>query len=283
MKKIGLITGGHKYHIKIMKENNAEIHNMGKWPNRFINEFFKLPDGDIYITESNFYAPIIIKKIIQRKKIKVVNIGGSRFIFENSNFILKWLINKIDLMLVEGLFGEENIRKVGYNSKTQIIYPICEREKFEKINVKREKNKLKILTIARFDWKMKGLDILEEAIKDVNCEVYIIGKSNYKPKTNKMSMLGYVSEEEKFKIMRDCNLYLQTSRFDTFGIAVLEAAYSGLPVIVSDRCGVKEFVNGKYIFKTSKELNKILKENKFENTFDFKKYEGVNKNLKINI
>jgi len=283
MKIIGLVTGGHEFHIKIMNENNAEIHNMGKGINRFITEFFKLPDGDIYITESNFYAPIIIKKIIQRKNVKIVNIGGSRFIFKNTNFILKWLINKIDLMLVEGEFGEENIQKVGYKGIIQIIYPTCDSKKYENSSKKiRENKKIKICTIARFDWKMKGLDILEEGIKDIDCEVNIIGKSEYKPKTNKIKMLGDLSEEEKIKTLEKCNLYVQPSRFDTFGIAVLEAAYAGLPILVSDFCGVKEFVDKKCIFKNSEDLNKILKRNKFENTFNFDKFKKVNKNLKIN-
>jgi len=280
MKIIGLTTGEHKYHIKIMKENNAEIHNMGKWPNRFINEFFKLPNGDIYITESNFYAPIIIKKIIQRKKIKVVNIAASPKIFLTKNSIMKWLINKVDLMLVEGVFGKENIRKIGYKGKTQIIYPTFDKEKFEKVNVKKDK-KIKIVTIARFDWKIKGLDILEKAIENIDCEVYVIGKSKYKPKTNKMKMLGELKKEELLEIFRKTNLYVQASRFETFSIATLEAAYSGLPVIVSNNCGVKEFVNEKYIFKNSKELNEILKQNKFEKSFNFEKYEKADKKIKI--
>lgn len=282
MKVVGLVTGGHEYHIKIMNENNAQLYYVGKGVKRFINEFL-IPDADVYITESNFYAPIIRKLL--GKKCKIINIAGSRFIFQNTNPILKWLINKVDLMMVEGKFGEENIRKVGYNGKTQIIYPVCDSFKYTQLmNAERKYDKLKILTIARFDWKMKGLDILEQAIDKLQCEVYVIGVSDYKPKNPFMKMLGTIPENEKLYYMKMCNVYVQPSRFDTFGIAALESAFAGLPIIVSDNCGIKEFIDERFIFIDAPDLMVKLKNiHRYGQTLDFKKYYAVSKNVRCEI
>jgi glycosyltransferase involved in cell wall biosynthesis len=238
-KIIGLTTGQHPFHIRIMKENNAEIHHMGKFPGRLINELLHLPAGDIYITESNFYAPIIIRKLLQgKKKTVVINIAASPSIFLNKNPIIKWLMNMIDINLVEGEFGVEMIRKAGYKGETQIIYPTFEKNVLIMSNGERVKEKLvtkpfQILCMARYSWKIKGLDILQEAIKDIDCEVYVAGESSFIPSSGKFRMLGFTRKQDMEDLLNRCNLYIQASRFDTFSISVLEASYNGLPVIVS--------------------------------------------------
>lgn len=282
-KTIGLLTGAHQFHVKIMTDNNAELFNMGKWPQRFINEFIKLPDGDVYITESNFYAPIIIKKLLQKKKVTVINIAGSPSIFKINNMVMKWLMNMIDVMLVEGKFGEEQIRKAGYKGKTQIIYPDYYDKPLERIKCKDPSTKLKIFCMANNSWKIKGLDILEKAIYDVECEVYVAGKSSYVSQNYKLTMLGELNNSQIQDLFSKCNLYIQPSRFDTFSISVLEAAYNGLPVLVSDKCGVKEFVKEPFIFKDEIYLNYLLKNKKLVDTFMFDEFEKVDKSLVIKL
>lgn len=283
-KIVGLTTGGHNFHIKIMKDNKAQIFNMGKGIKRFINEFLNLPKADIYITEGNYYAPIIIMKLLLKKKVKVINIAGSPSIFTTNNFILKKLLNHIDVMLVEGEFGKDRIIQRGFTGAVQVIYPDISRVSdfdYYKEKVYDRKKKMKILCVANNSWKVKGLDILEQAIKDLDCEVYIVGRTEFIPKSPKITMVGYLNKYQLNEYYERCNVYVQPSRFDTFSISVLEAVYKGLPVIVSDNCGVKEFVNDKWVFNDVSDLEFMLKRDFIKDTFKYYPFETKDKSLII--
>ena len=53
---------------------------------------------------------------------------------------------------------------------------------------------------------------------------------------------GIVSLEEKVALMQDCGVYLQPSKFEGFGLAVLEAMACGAPVIASRAGALPEVV-----------------------------------------
>lgn len=53
---------------------------------------------------------------------------------------------------------------------------------------------------------------------------------------------GVVSKEEKIRLLRRCKVYLQPSRFEGFGLAILEAMACGAPVVTSRVGAVPEVV-----------------------------------------
>jgi glycosyltransferase involved in cell wall biosynthesis len=53
---------------------------------------------------------------------------------------------------------------------------------------------------------------------------------------------GAVSKEEKIRLMRECAVYLQPTRYEGFGLAILEAMSCGAPVVTSPRGAVPEVV-----------------------------------------
>ena len=57
-----------------------------------------------------------------------------------------------------------------------------------------------------------------------------------------VSFLGVVSREEKIDLMRRCRLYLQPTRYEGFGAAILEAMSCGAPVITNPAAAVPEVV-----------------------------------------
>ena len=53
---------------------------------------------------------------------------------------------------------------------------------------------------------------------------------------------GAVSKEEKIRLMRECTVYLQPTRYEGFGLAILEAMSCGAPVVTSPCGAVPEVV-----------------------------------------
>jgi glycosyltransferase involved in cell wall biosynthesis len=53
---------------------------------------------------------------------------------------------------------------------------------------------------------------------------------------------GAISKEEKIRLMRECAIYLQPTRYEGFGLAILEAMSCGAPVVTSPRGAVPEVV-----------------------------------------
>ena len=65
-------------------------------------------------------------------------------------------------------------------------------------------------------------------------------------------ILGYKPRNEVYSFLHQSDVFLSTSRFETFGIAVVEALMCGKPVVASTITGLKDLVkNGKngYLFE----------------------------------
>ncbi|MFC1940596.1 glycosyltransferase [Chloroflexota bacterium] len=108
--------------------------------------------------------------------------------------------------------------------------------------------------------KIKGLDLLVKAFVSVatlfsDAKLVIAGpddgylrvlKSLVKKLEieEKVLFTGPLYEREKLEAYVDCDVYVLPSVYEIFGITVLEACACGTPVIVTDRCGIAEVVNG---------------------------------------
>lgn len=123
--------------------------------------------------------------------------------------------------------------------------------------------KIEILFIGRLE-RRKGIDILLEAIKIVlrkhkNVKVIIAGNDKIpfsKGKTIKelfmnenpgimdcVSFLGEIGEAEKNILLRNCDIFVAPSRYESFGLVFLEAMQLSKPVIGTDVGGISEIVD----------------------------------------
>ncbi len=59
---------------------------------------------------------------------------------------------------------------------------------------------------------------------------------------DRLSFLGTISRAEKIRLFQSCTVYLQPSRFEGFGLAILEAMSCGAPVVTSPAGAVPEVV-----------------------------------------
>lgn len=136
-------------------------------------------------------------------------------------------------------------------------------------------NICKVLQVSRLIHSKKGQDILIKAFHHLvnhyhveNIELYFIGQGDsfeYLKQlsydlgiSEKVIFLGYQDSQYISAHLQDYDIFVQPSRYEGFGITVIEAMTAGLPVLVSDIGGPMEIIkNGRYgyHFKTQDEIN----------------------------
>ena len=114
---------------------------------------------------------------------------------------------------------------------------------------------------------VKGLDVLLRVMSKIktNFVLHIAGdgplREEYQSVANQLGVLekckfyGFVNYNEMPAFMERLHFFVNASRFESFGIAIIEAMSSGLPVICFDNGGPGDFVN---------DTNGILVENQNE-------------------
>ena len=128
---------------------------------------------------------------------------------------------------------------------------------FSKYKVERNDNKFKIVFIGRLDKTQKGISLLLKVVKDIivpryqDMEIAIIGSGpaledirRIASRGTNIRCFGFVSEEEKIKLLSESNLMIVTSNIEPFSIAAVEGLASGLPIVSTPVSGPKSILNG---------------------------------------
>jgi glycosyltransferase involved in cell wall biosynthesis len=63
-----------------------------------------------------------------------------------------------------------------------------------------------------------------------------------------ISLPGAIPKDEKIRMMQECSVYLQPTRYEGFGLAILEAMSCGAPVVTSPAGAVPEVVGDTALF-----------------------------------
>ncbi len=126
-----------------------------------------------------------------------------------------------------------------------------------------------LIIFASMNFEIKGLDDVLSSLAKLKVhhkkfKLVVAGKGNvkkYKQLAQEANIIsdiiftGPVSKEKLIKIYLAGDIYIMLSRFDTFGMVVLEAMAAGLPAIISSNVGardiIKENENGFVISDTS--------------------------------
>lgn len=204
------------YLYKNVNKKNVILHLHTPWPSMelFLNT---LGFNDIVITYHsdivrqkfiNFFYKKINIKLLNRNKIKKIIVTSK--IYYDTSKILKYIPR----------------------SKIEII-PIGIKDLITPIKNSLGKKKKSILFIGS-NRSYKGVELLERLIKEKNHNIVIIG--SYLKKFNKfqnVKLYEDICDKDKEKIISDSYLLLMTSisRNEAFGIALVEALRSGIPII----------------------------------------------------
>ncbi len=232
-----------------------------------------LYDGDIEdrnIT-SNIYN---LKKILSKCQYKKILIGGWNLkefwylVFTNHHsinclvlestinesktdlirrIIKKVFLSRISIVFASGRLHRELLNKLGYTGKVMITKGVGIINKPNLSNIKREYKK-KFIYVGRLS-KEKNVELLVDLFNDLKeYSLTIIGigplESSLKSKARENIIFkGQINNQELKQHFDESNILMLTSVSETWGLVVEEALYFGMPVIVSNNCGVCEIVN----------------------------------------
>lgn len=113
-----------------------------------------------------------------------------------------------------------------------------------------------IITVGRLEVQQKGIDLLIQAFNKIymkhrDWKLYVVGEGCDKDKVtkliNKLNMKSAVIIENFTNNIKDyylkSSIFVSSSRWEGFGLVILEAMECGIPVISFENSGPKEIIN----------------------------------------
>lgn len=143
------------------------------------------------------------------------------------------------------------IKDFGFEEKIEVIPNGINLDDIEKVEPFEHDGRL-IFYIGRLD-RYKNVDRVIEAMKYLPeyLHFYIGGTGTYRDDlriliekldlADRVKLLGFVSEEDKYRWMKTCDLFINLSSVEAFGMTVLEALAAGAPAVVNAAGGLGEF------------------------------------------
>lgn len=206
-----------------------------------------LKKSSMIISTSKLQTRELNEMAVNKEKIYEIPFGVNKFVKKNG-----FLKNKLGL--------EKNSKIILFIGRIHVEKGLITLiNAFEKI----ENEKIH-LVIAGPDYGFKNE--LEKAISK------LLNKS-------RIHLIGVVNEEERDQILSESTLLIQPSEYESFGMTSLEGAAAGLPIIISDSCGLADEFNehnAGIVFKTNNILELTNKINHILNDHDLQKTLSLN-------
>ena len=155
-------------------------------------------------------------------------------------------------------------KEVYHMNNVGVIYNMIDKEKINmmanKEDIVFDNNKINLIAVGRFH-DMKGFDRLVEVLNKLNINqklqnviVRIIGDGDdfelVKEKVNEYNLADKVlllgKKENPYSYVKKSDCYLMCSRYEPFGLVILEAMTLGVPVLSLDVLSIKEILSNDY-------------------------------------
>jgi len=146
-----------------------------------------------------------------------------------------------------------------------------------------------ILYIGRLETKkniqglIKAFNLLKEKYQVPHKLVLVGSKEGQEQSSNSQIIrTGYVSEQEKWSLLKNADLFILPSFYEGFGMPILEAQAAGCPVITSNISSMPEvagqgaiLIEPKNIEQIAQIMYKVIKDSKFKNDLIAKGYQNI--------
>jgi len=166
--------------------------------------------------------------------------------------VSRLLANSKKIICVSETEGQFLLRSFGRNlhSKIQVIPNGVDLKKFKRNSRKRSQSRVTLLYVGRLE-KYKKVDMAIKLVGKLgdNYILRIIGDGPYKQELQRLVnslglqnviFHGFLSDDEVYQHFDNCDILINFSEIEAFGISVLEALAAGKPAVVNNRFGLKE-------------------------------------------
>ncbi len=221
----------------------------------------------ILSSERTYYP----KNIVKRLALKLLDATTNKKL-RNEVDVLTAHCSAAKEFMNNELGAKREITVINVGVDTQLFRPVQSEVKY--LN----KGEFKILTVARLH-RYKGLNYLIEAMKTIREEIpevhlYIMGKGqeerNLRRLADKLQLNSVITfltkpipNYEMPELYSECDIYVQPSIIEPYGIAVLEAMACGKPVVGTNVGGMKDTIDEETGFLAdpgnSEEIAKYIK------------------------
>tara|TARA_B110000037_G_scaffold222588_1_gene298179 strand:- start:7071 stop:8207 length:1137 start_codon:yes stop_codon:yes gene_type:complete len=266
---------------RIPKMNNLNIELFISKYKKLLNKYLANNKPDIIHVHSSIWAGVVVSEIAREKNIPYV-ITEHRGLFlkdklpYNEDLILK-IKKALDFaveVLVVSSAVKQKIKKYTSNSIT-ILPNMVDVNFFKPIKKKKKASKISLVSVGNLN-KVKGFDLLIKAFANIvatnkNVELKIIGigeeLSNLQDISvslkidNFIEFSGYKTKKELLEVYQNADIFISSSRFESFGVVLIEALSCGLPIVATNSGGPADIV---------KKENGFLAENKNANSLQTK-------------
>lgn len=126
-----------------------------------------------------------------------------------------------------------------YRVNVESVFPmILGVEKFQALSKQSYERKNLLFVGSAHDFK--NVDALAQAVEGIDVRLHLVGNRHKEHSQENVVTHGRV--DDLTKVMQKCDLYVQSSTYEAFGVAPCEAMAAGIPAIVTDKTGCRPFV-----------------------------------------
>jgi glycosyltransferase involved in cell wall biosynthesis len=264
----------HEYINKYKNIKHIYLKNRKAWLHTSLAKRIIQDDIDL------IFSPIPSLPIITKKKIKKVitvhdlffkymtkNLNSTKLFFKNA-------ILKSDKIISVSKYTKSEILKYYKidKNKINVIYESYDKNLYKYISKKNMSSPIKILCVGTINKRKNFTQIVKviPVIKDVfgDIKLTIIGNKgddyenllrtikDFKLEKD-IIVSGYVSNDELAGEYRKSDLFLYISKEEGFGLPILEAFASGVPVVTSENSSTKEIAKNAAILVDPENLMDI--------------------------
>lgn len=277
------ITGNMNFEYLFINKIKCEKRNKLRSCFKLI-KILKSIEYDLMITMGWSYIEDFIIPFISSKRKNGLVCESS--IYESNldnwkKYLKKLICLRMKYAFVSGQPHKEILEKLNFKGKIVITggVGLFNKNKIERKKVENSKKEFKYLCVARLI-PVKNLEFLINVFNKNRKNLTIAGQGILEEKLKKIAkenirFTGHIPNKEIGKLYQEHDIFILSSKSETWGLVVEEALYNRLPVLVSDKVGsnidLVENYNSGEIFKFDNEndLNKKIK--KMENNYDYYK------------
>ena len=264
--------------INVIQLNRTEGDKNIKYLFQYMNVIRKYKIDIIHCQSNDTVRFSLFSKLIN-PKIRIFYTVHATNTFKNLSkidvFVNKLMCNKI-IAISSSVYNEIVERNVNKN-KIEIVYNGID---LSNISIrKKEHENINIACVARLIAKTKGQDILIKSIRIVrnnypNIKCYLVGDANnIKDREELKKLVDDIGLDNEIvftgnldnvpKFLESIDIFVLPSRYEGFGLALIEAMAAKIPVIASNIDGPKE----------------IIKDNKYGTLFESESVEDLAKKI----